>query len=68
MAASVADAVNPNGIKTILDNSLSTFPTKGNAVFNSAAKVYSKTLLIVLFYAIELYVHSSTISKSFTKL
>ena len=58
MAASVADAVNPNGIKTILDNPLSTFPIKGNAVSNSAAKVYSKTLLIVLFYVIEFYVRS----------
>ena len=58
MAASVADAVNPNGIKTILDNPLSTFPIKGNVVLNSAAKVYSKTLLIVLFYVIEFYVCS----------
>ena len=58
MAASVADAVNSNGIKTILDNPLSTFPIKGNVVLNSAAKVYSKTLLIVLFYVIEFYVCS----------
>ena len=58
MAASVADAVNPNGIKTILDNPLSTFPIKDNAVFNSAAKVYSKTLLIVSFYVIEFYIRS----------
>ena len=58
MAASVADAVNPKGIKTILDNPLSTFPIKGNVVLNSAAKVYSKTLLIALFYVIEFYVRS----------
>ena len=36
IAASVADAapVNPNGIKTLLANGLSTFSIKGNAVFS----------------------------------
>ena len=36
IAASVADAapVNPNGIKTLLANALSTFSIKGNAVFS----------------------------------
>ena len=37
MAASVADAaaINPNGIKTLLANGLSTFPIKGNPVFSN---------------------------------
>ena len=36
IAASVADAavLNPNGIKTLLANGLSTFLIKGNPVFN----------------------------------
>ena len=36
IAASVADAapINPNGIKTLLANGLSTFSIKGNAVFS----------------------------------
>ena len=36
IAASVADAapVNPNGIKMLLANGLSTFSIKGNAVFS----------------------------------
>ena len=34
IASSVADAaaINPNGIKTLLDNGVSTFPIKGNPV------------------------------------
>ena len=40
IAASVANAaaVNPNGSKTLLANSLSTFPVKGNPVFNNGPK------------------------------
>ena len=40
IAVSVADAapVNPNGIKTILANGLSTFFIKGNPVFSSGHK------------------------------
>ena len=40
IAASVADAdvVNPNGIKTLLANSLSTFPFKGNPAFCNGPK------------------------------
>ena len=40
IAASVADtaAVNPNGIKTLLANGLSTFPIKGNPVFSNGPK------------------------------
>ena len=38
--ASVADAAgfNPNGIKTLLANGLSTFPIKGNPVFGNGPK------------------------------
>ena len=41
IAASVADAaaVNPNGIKTLLANGLSTFPIKGNPVFSNGPKI-----------------------------
>ena len=40
LAASVAEsaAVNPNGIKTLLANGLSTFPIKGNPVFSNGRK------------------------------
>ena len=40
IAASVADAaaVNPNRIKALLANGLSTFPIKGNAVFSNGPK------------------------------
>ena len=40
IVASVADAVavNPNGIKTLLANGLSTFLIKGNLVFNNSLK------------------------------
>ena len=40
MAASVADAaaVNPNSIKSLLANGLSTFPIKGNPVFSNGSK------------------------------
>ena len=40
IAASVADtvAVNPNAIKTFLDNGLRTFPIKGHPVFNNGPK------------------------------
>ena len=44
LSASVADAaaVNPDGIKTLLANSLSTFPTKGNPVFSNDPKSLPK--------------------------
>ena len=45
IAASVAAAVNPNDIKTLLPIGLSTFPIKGNPDL--------KNPLIVLFYAAE---------------
>ena len=40
IAASVANAatVNPNGIKTLLANGLSTFHIKGNPVFSNGPK------------------------------
>ena len=38
IAASVAAAVNPNGIKTLSANRLSTFPIKGNLVFSNGPK------------------------------
>ena len=40
IAASFSDAatVNPNGIKTVLVNGLSTLPIKGNPVFNNGPK------------------------------
>ena len=43
-AASVADAgaVNPNGSKTLLAYGLSTFPIKGNQIFNSVPKSLPK--------------------------
>ena len=43
-AASVADAagVNPNGIKTLLANGLSTFPIKGNPGSSNAPKSLPK--------------------------
>ena len=43
-AASVADAaaVNPNGIKTLLANGLSTFPIKGNPVFSNGPWILPK--------------------------
>ena len=43
IAASVSgDVVNPNGIKTLLTNGLSTFPTKGNPVFSNGSKILPK--------------------------
>ena len=44
IAASVAYAavVNPNGIKAILTNGLSTFPIKDNPVFSNGAKSLPK--------------------------
>ena len=46
IAASVADAaaVNPNSIKTLLANGLSTFPIKGNPVFSNGPKSLPKNL------------------------
>ena len=39
IAVSVAAAVvNPTGIKTLLVNGLSTFPIKGNPIFNNGPK------------------------------
>ena len=44
IAVSVTDAtaVNPNGIKTLLANSLSTFPIKYNPVFSNGSKSLPK--------------------------
>ena len=44
MGASVADfpIVNPNGIKTVLDNGLSKFVIKGKPVFSNGNKGLSK--------------------------
>ena len=45
IAASVADAaaaVNPNSIKTLLANGLSTFPIKGNPFFSNGLKSLPK--------------------------
>ena len=44
IAASVADAavVNPNGIKTLLANGLSTSSNKGDLVFNNCPKSLPK--------------------------
>ena len=44
IAASVADAtaINPNDIKTLLANGLSTFTIKGNPVFSNGPKILSK--------------------------
>ena len=42
IAASVAAAVNHNGIKTFLANDLSTFPIKDNLVFSNGPKNLSK--------------------------
>ena len=46
IAASVTEAaaVNPNGIKTLLSNGLSTFPIKCNPVFNNHPKSLPKNL------------------------
>ena len=44
IVASVADAAadNPSGIKTLLANGVSTFPIKGNPVFNNGPKSLPK--------------------------
>ena len=48
IAASVTDAaaVNPNGNKTLLANGLSTFPIKGNPVFNTGPRLYDASKLV----------------------
>ena len=40
IAASVADAavIDPKGVKMLLANGLSTFPIKGNPIFNNGPK------------------------------
>ena len=50
--ASIADAaaVNLNGIKRVLANGFSTFPIKGNPVFNNNPRSIPKMLLFILFY------------------
>ena len=47
IAASIATAavVNPNGIKTVLANGLSTFPIKGNPGFSNGSKSLPKNSL-----------------------
>ena len=54
-AAFVADAAaaNPNGIRTLLANGLSTFPIKGIQILIMVLKVCLTILLIVQFYIIE---------------
>ena len=52
-SVTVAAAVNPNGIKTLLANNVNTFFLKGKPVLVMDLKVYLKILLIVLFLAIE---------------
>ena len=49
-AASVANAaaVNPNGIKTLLANGLSTFPIKDNPIFSNGTKSLPKTPLVFM--------------------
>ena len=42
IAALVGAAANPNGIKMLLANGLSTFPVKGNPGFNGLSKSLSK--------------------------
>ena len=46
IAASVTEAaaVNPNGIKKLLANGLSTFPIKGNPAFSNSPKSLPKNL------------------------
>ena len=53
IAEYVADAagVNPNGIKTLLANGL-----KASQFLVTVLKIYLKTLLVVVFYAIEFLV------------
>ena len=41
-SAAYAAAVNPNGIKTLFANGLSTFPIKGNPVFSIGSKSLPK--------------------------
>ena len=55
IAASIADAaaVNPNRIKTILANRLTTFPIKAIQFLVMVLKVCLEILLIFLFYVIE---------------
>ena len=48
-----AVAVNPNSIKTLFANGLSTFPIKTIQVLVTVLKVYLKILIIALFYVIE---------------
>ena len=52
-----AAAVNPNGIQTSLVNSLNTFPFKCSSVFsNGPESLALRILLIILFYATELFI------------
>ena len=55
MATSVAGdaAVNPNGIKMLLTEVLTTFPIKGNPLFSNDSKSLPRILLIVLFHTFE---------------
>ena len=46
-------AVNPNGIKTLLANGLSTFPIKGNPVLVTPLKGLPKNPSDYPFYAVE---------------
>ena len=71
IAISIATAVNPNGIKTILAYGLSTFFIKGNPVFSNGPKNLTKNLpycLILCNWVFDkFYISWGIIWKSFTK-
>ena len=52
-SVAAAAAVNPNGIKTLLDGGLSSFFIQGNPAFSKGPKSLPKILQITLFYATE---------------
>ena len=73
IAASVADAAafNPNFIKTLLPNGLSTFPIKGNPVFSIGQKILPKNpshCAILRNWVFGNFTLDEIICKSFTKL
>ena len=72
VAASVTDApaLNPNGIKTLLANGLSTIFTKGNPVFSNGPKRLVNTWLSCFMQLSfwQFYVSRRVTCESFTKL
>ena len=62
-----AAAVDLNGIKTLLANSLSTFSIKGKPALVMFVKVHLKIHVIVLLYAIEFYMHLTLADETFAK-